>query len=327
MSTTKIKGDLRYRYEDRNVDGGVGGNRQRIRGRIGVYGEVNEAIDYGVRFSMSDSATSSNDTLGDNFKKEGAYFDLFYADLHPERFKGAHLIMGKMKQPWLARTGLVWDGDLNPEGIAVTYSKELNESSVVHANAGSFVVNDTDIRGEKGGDDVRLQSAQVAMSTKVGDTTLQLGVSDYWFENMENATFSKWKNSTPNGGFNIVEGVGSATIDTGAHPVKFYGQIAKNTEAEADSEDTAYLIGVKLGKAKKPGSWEIGYNWREVGKDAVYGPLNDSDFNSGNTDSSGHKIGAKYQISKTLQAGLTYLKTKGDVEDSDTVQADMKFKF
>lgn len=327
VSNTKIKGDLRYRYENRDVDGAVGGNRQRIRGRIGVYGEVNDYIDYGVRFSMSEDATSSNNTLGDDFKKEGTYFDLFYADIHPEQFKGAHIIMGKMQQPWLARTGLLWDSDLNPEGIAVTYSKELGETTVFHANAGAFVVNDEDIAGDKGGDDVRLQTAQLAIDTKVGDTKLQAGASDYWFENMENATFSSWKNNTPNGGFNIIEGFGSATIDAGGLPLKFYGQVAQNTEAEVSNEDTAYLVGVKLGKAKDPGTWEIGYNWREVGKDSVCGPFNDGDFNNGNTDSKGHKIGAKYQISKNLQAGVTYLITEGVAEDSDTFQADMIFKF
>lgn len=323
VKTTKIKGDFRYRYENREDDKSTAKDRQRVRGRIGVYGKVNDFIDYGVRFAMEESATSGNNTLGDNFQKEGAYFDRFYVDIHPNLFKGTHLVLGKMPQPWLARTGLLWDSDLNPEGVAAVYSKDLEENLTLHANAGAFVVE------EDLGDDVRLQSAQVAFDAALGGAKVQIGASDYWFENLENSsiTGTSWKNITPNGNFNIVEGFGSVSVKAGKLPVKFYGQVANNTEAENSEEDTAYLVGVKLGKAKEPGDWEVGYNWREIGKDSVFGPLNDSDFNDGNTDSRGHKFSAKYQIAKNWQAGLTYFMTEGAVADMDTLQADLKFKF
>lgn len=330
VATTKLKGDFRYRYENLDMSGtDVGGNRQRVRARLGLYGTVNDYIDYGVRFVAGGGATSGNQTLGDDFDSTAAKFDLYYVDVHPEQLKGAHVLLGKMKKPWLGRTGLIWDGDLNPEGIAIAYSKDLNDNSTFHANAGAFIVNDEDAAGKKGGDDARLQAVQVAVDTKVGDAKIQVGVSDYWFENMENSTANGANNNTPGSGFNIVEGFGSVSTKVEDLPVKVYGQIAQNTEA-LTSDDSAFLVGLKLGKAKNPGSWEVGYNYRDIGKDAVVGAFNDSDFNYGNTDSKGHAFGAKYQIAKNWQAGATYLMSEGTTAkkgDVDTLQLDLNFKF
>ncbi len=325
---TKIKGDFRYRYENREDNDANAKDRQRVRLRIGAYGKVNDSVDYGVRFVAGGGATSGNDTLGDGFDSTAAKFDLYYVDIHPEQINGTHVILGKMKKPWLGRTGLVWDGDLNPEGIAVTYSTELNENMTLHANAGAFVVQDEEVDKTGSGSNARLQSGQIALDMKVGDAKVQVGVSDYWFENVESLlpVGGKNKNNTAGGGFNIVEGFGSVSTKAGNLPVKIYGQIAQNTEA-VTSDDTAFLLGFKLGKAKKPSSWELGYNYREVGKDAVVGAFNDSDFNDGNTDSRGHKFGAKYQIAKNWQAGAAYLMTEGSAKDVDTLQLDLKFKF
>ena len=167
VASTSIKGDLRYRYENREDDGSNAKDRQRIRGRIGVYGQVNDYIDYGVRLATGGSATSSNQTLGDDNDAFDIFLDRIYVDIHPQQLKGAHVVLGKMPQPWLGRTGLVWDSDLNPEGIAIVYSTNLNENLTLHANAGAFVVRDEEVDKTGSGSNSRLQSAQVAISGEI----------------------------------------------------------------------------------------------------------------------------------------------------------------
>ena len=109
---TEVHGDLRYRYENSTSGSGTAKDRQRIRARIGAYGKVNDFVDYGIRFASGNgSATSANETLGDNFQKDDAQFDLYYIDIHPEQLKGAHVLLGKMKKPWIKGSGLIWDGD------------------------------------------------------------------------------------------------------------------------------------------------------------------------------------------------------------------------
>lgn len=315
---TQIKGDMRYRYENIEIDDGNVKDRQRVRARIGAYGSVNDTIDYGVRFATGkDSATSANETLGDNFLKDDAYFDLYYVDIHPEQFKGAHLLFGKMKKPWLKGSGLLWDGDLNPEGIAVKYDKQF-DAAKLYASAGSFIVSDNT------GDDTQLWSAQTAVETEMDSVKLLAGASLYHVQNSDVSSYGLGYNTAPE--FNIVEGFGSVGTKVGTLPVKVQGQYAVNTEASDD--DTAYLIGIVLGKAKAPGSWEVGYNWRDTGRDAVIDAFNDSDFGGGDTGSYGHQIKAKYQISKNFQAAGTYFNAvNGDGLDEDTVQFDLSFKF
>ena len=48
-----IKGDLRYRFKDRNSDSSdiSDKSRERIRARIGVYGDVTETMSFGTRLA------------------------------------------------------------------------------------------------------------------------------------------------------------------------------------------------------------------------------------------------------------------------------------
>lgn len=99
--------------------------------------------------------------------------------------------------------------------------------------------------------------------------------------------------------------------------------------AASTSEDQGWLIGCKLNKAKKPGSWEFSYDYRDLEKDAVIGIFSDSDFIGGGTNGKGHRFGITYQLAKNLQAALTYfLNERGDNgDDYRRLQADLKFKF
>ncbi|MDK2857627.1 MAG: hypothetical protein PWQ29_1084 [Verrucomicrobiota bacterium] len=320
VRNVEFHGDLRYRYENSEVDNDNTKDRQRVRVRIGAYSTVNDSIDYGVRLSTGgDSATSGNETLGDGFKKDDVDFDLYYVDIHPESFWGTHLLMGKMNKPWIKGSGLIWDGDVNPEGIALQYDHQFGPVKLI-SSAGSFVME------EDKGDDVRLWSAQAAAETKIKSAKLLAGASWYGIDNLGSGSLDTGFNN-PDSDFNLVEGFGSIRSEVKDLPVKVHGQYVVNTEAEYD-DDTAYLVGIVLGKAKIPGSWEAGYNWRDTGRDAVLDAFNDSDFGGGDTGSYGHQLQAKYQISRNFQAGATYFNTvNGDGDDEDTLQLDLNFRF
>jgi hypothetical protein len=323
VNDTKFKGDFRYRYENITSEEATNKDRQRVRLRVGAYGKVNEYVDYGVRLATGGaSATSANQDIDGSTKKE-IMLDQYYVDLHPQQLMGAHLLMGKMPQPWLDRTGLIWDGDLNPEGVALTYESAYTNGVNWMANAGSFVID------EMLGDDLQLWSGQLAGEAKLGGAKVRLGVSDYHFTNAEDhgagAGITSGAN-TPGTGFNLVEGFGSVGFTAGL-PVVLNGQYVVNTDAESD-DDTAYLLGVTIGKAKNKGDWEAGYNWRDTGADAVPDGLNDSDFANGMAGSYGHSFWAKYQVAKNLQAGATYLMAVDHTgKDIDTLQLDLNFKF
>ncbi|MBC8207439.1 MAG: putative porin [Kiritimatiellales bacterium] len=322
---TKIKGDFRYRYENVDRADATYKDRQRVRLRVGAYGKVNDSVDYGIRLATGgSSATSANQDIDGGTKKE-IMLDRYYVDLHPEMFKGAHLIMGKMAQPWVARTGLIWDGDLNPEGFALTYANTYSNGVKLIANAGSFVLK------EDKGDDLQLWAGQIAAETKVGGVTVLTGVSDFYYQNAGDQGagngLTSGMNNTVGTEFHLVEGFGSVGTKIGDLPVAFNGQYVMNVAAES-SDASAYLLGVKFGKAKAKGEWEAGYNYRDTGADAVPDGFNDSDFAYGSTASHGHAFWAKYQIAKNLQGGATYLMAvDNNGDDVNTMQLDLNFKF
>lgn len=324
VNDTKFKGDFRYRYENIETGGTTSKDRQRVRLRVGAYGTVNDYVDYGIRVATGGaSATSANQDIDGGTKKD-IMLDQYYVDLHPKMLKGAHLIMGKMPKPWLDRTGLIWDGDLNPEGLALTYHNTSSNGVTFYANAGSFVVK------EHKGDDLQLWAGQLAGETKVGDATVRLGMSDFYYQRASyqgaGAGLTGGAN-TPGTGFNLVEGFGSVSTKIADIPFAVNGQYVVNVDA-ASGDDTAYLLGFAVGKAKHKGDWEAGYNYRDTGADAVPDGFNDSDFANGLAGSHGHSFWAKYQIAKNLQGGLTYLMAVDNAgRDVNTFQADLNFKF
>jgi hypothetical protein len=320
---TKIKGDFRYRYENIDRAESTYKDRQRVRLRVGAYGKVNDFVDYGIRLATGGaSATSANQDVDGGTKKE-VMLDQYYVDLHPGQLKGVHLIMGKMPQPWVGRTGLIWDSDLNPEGLALTYENTYSNGVKLIANAGSFVIK------EDKGDDLQLWAGQIAAETKIGGATVLLGISDFYYQNGgdQGAGLINTGGNTPGTEFHLIEGFGSVGIKAGDLPVTFNGQYVQNVSASS-GDDTAYLIGVALGKAKAKGEWAVGYNYRETGADAVPDGFNDSDFAYGSTASHGHAFWAKYQIAKNLQGGATYLMASDNLSrDVNTMQFDLNFKF
>jgi len=61
-----------------------------------------------------------------------------------------------------------------------------------------------------------------------------------------------------------------------------------------------------VNKAKKPGSWNFRYNYREIEADAVLGTFSDSDFIGGGTDGKGHELNFGYQIGKGSKLAASY---------------------
>jgi phosphate-selective porin len=131
--------------------------------------------------------------------------------------------------------------------------------------------------------------------------------------------------------YDIAEGFVEYGFKCADMPVSIFGNYAHNTVARTN-EDDGWLIGLKLNKAKEPGSWDFRYNYREVEADAVLGAFTDSDFIGGGTNGRGHEFGLNYQLTENIQAGLTYfinVRDRSTTTDDDyrRLQADLQFKF
>ena len=114
----EFKGDIRLRYESVDEEGNERRDRGRFRTRFGFTADVQDDIKVVLELSTGGgNPVSTNVTIGDGFARKDIGFNLAYVDWKVN--DSLTVNAGKMKNP-LFRAGsapLIWDGDLNPEGI------------------------------------------------------------------------------------------------------------------------------------------------------------------------------------------------------------------
>ncbi|WP_275626875.1 putative porin [Pseudomonas sp. 273] len=341
---TQVKGDVRVRQETVHAqNSGTKGdqNRQRIRARVGFYSQINPQVDTGIRIATGsgDDARSTNQSMDNYFDKKQLWLDQAYIDFHPAAVKNLHLIGGKMNQPWVSEGDVIWDGDINPEGLAVTYKYPLGGSAELFGSAGYFDLKDNvDGEGYAFQHDLRLYSGQFGTRfSPVDGIKATLGASLYAYDNDADSACGS-ATTTPcqlsaNGNttkdFRLYEGFGQLDFGNLPVPLSLYGQYVVNQATDSNA-DTAWLTGAKT----RLGDFSFDYNYRDVRRNAVVGAFTDSDFANGYSASRGHKFKVAYDIDKNFALGATYFMAKSDAAsgtrndaDIDTLQLDLEAKF
>ncbi len=346
---TQFKGDVRFREETVHNDG-VPNNkdqdRQRIRARLGAYSEINPQVDTGIRIATgsNDDPRSTNQDLNNYFDKKQIWLDQGYIDYHPDAIKNLHLVGGKMPQQWVSMGDIIWDSDINPEGVAVTYKYPLSGSTELFGSAGHYTLKDNvDGEGVQFKHDLRLYAGQLGGRFAITDSMkMTLGGSIYSYDNdSSSACPTSGTVSTPcalaiNGNspgetFKLYEGFGQLDFSNLPVPLSIYGQYVNNADASND-QDTGWLAGVK----SKVYGFNLDYNYRDVQRNAVVGAFTDSDFANGFTGSRGSKMKVSYDLDKNFALGATYFMATSDQtnanikktdSDINTLQLDAEAKF
>ncbi|MEJ2705490.1 MAG: putative porin [Sedimentisphaerales bacterium] len=345
LENVKISGDLRYRFESIDEQSGgdwkAGVNRNRIRARLGLEAKVNDEWGLGFRLATgTGDPVSTNVDLDKSFSEKDIWIDRAFFTWHPAAMKGFDLVGGKMANPFYAvgHNQLIWDHDLNPEGLAARYQEPLSDSSMLSISGGGFWV--------ERASDTSLWGLQSYVTHKLrNDDYLMAGASYYDYGNIEGqgdlytpwagGATPKWWGNTFNGtpavfanDYNLIEGFAEYGFEVGATPVSLFGDYVYNTAAS--DKNTGWLAGFTFNETEDPGSWAFRYDYRDLDADAVVGQFNDSDFIGGGTNGKGHLLGLTYQLAKNVQAGLTYYldKKKDSYEDKyHRLQADLLLKF
>ncbi|AZO84020.1 hypothetical protein BOO88_08705 [Stutzerimonas stutzeri] len=346
---TQFKGDVRFRQENVHNDG-VPNNkdqdRQRIRARLGAYSEINSQVDTGIRIATgsNDDARSTNQDLNNYFDKKQIWLDQGYIDYHPDAIKNLHLVGGKMPQQWVSMGDIIWDSDINPEGLAVTYKYPLSGRTELFGSAGHYTLKDNvDGEGVQFKHDLRLYAGQLGARFAITDSMkMTLGGSLYAYDNDDSSACPTSgtvttpcalavNGNSPGEQFKLYEGFGQLDFSNLPVPLSIYGQYVNNTDASND-QDTGWLAGVK----SKLYGFNVDYNYRDVQRNAVVGAFTDSDFANGFTGSRGSKLKVSYDLDKNFALGATYYMATSDQtnaninkKDSDinTLQLDAEAKF
>lgn len=339
------KGDLRYRNE--NIDQEftrTQRNRDRIRVRAGFIAKVNDTVRVEVLATTTEGADarSSNQTLGDANSRKALDLDTAYAEWAPNA--NWKLTLGKMRYPWVRTSSYFYDGDINPEGVAVNY-----QQGATGLFASAFVTRLAERNGGVAFADSNMFGAQLGWRGTFGDGgryTLAAGYFDHGAVEGYNVVQAGgaggfFGNSTTTGtvicrggispclanDFDVIELLGEVTFNVAGRPLTLFADYANNGKADFRNVttnpttnipaglDTAYAAGFTYGRASNPRTWEIGYTFQKVEKDALFGQWVDSDFAAGATDGDGGAFRFAYQFARNWRANVTYLmnKTNNDV--------------
>lgn len=326
-----FKGDVRLRYEAIDEDGEEERNRMRFRTRFGLNAKVSDDVKFVFQLaSGGGNPVSTNQTFDDGFSTKDIGVDLAYVDWKIN--DNLNLYGGKIKNPLYKAGGvpLVWDGDLNPEGFAMTY-----KSGGFFGTAGGFSVEE-----RSSADDSLLFVVQAGYRFAVGENaSLTAGAGYFSYSNtIGNEPFyngsSKGNSVDINGDYiydyKNTEVFAQFDTEVGDWPLKVYAHAVQNNEVSA--EDTGFAVGAKVGSAKKDGEMEFSWTYQDIEADSVIGTFNDSDFGGGGTDSDGHVLKAKYAVSKKIFVGGTLFlnnvdRVQGTEHDYNRLQLDVEFKF
>jgi hypothetical protein len=344
----KLKGDVRFRNELIQQENKGDNFRWRVRARLAADAEINDAWSATIGLaSGSDDPVSTNQNLTGGFSRKTINLDLAYIDFHPKRIPGLNMNAGKMRFPFETadKTQLVWDNDLTPEGIALTYKHKAGEKAGVFMNAAGFYVTDNDPDNEQW-----MSGGQAGFSVKPSCRVSIMAGAGY-FDFLRTKGMPAFYNSSKNYGnsstkvvnedkttyyyiadykeFEIL-GVLDATVNE-KMSLRFTGDYVNNTGT--DSLNTGYLFGGTLNYGKDRGSLRLSANYRAVEADAVIGVFNSSDFIGGGTNGKGWELGFSVGLAKGTSLDATYLLNKKGIKEDETeldykrLEVDFQAKF
>jgi len=142
-----FKGDLRLRHDTQWRDEGddkYDRNRERLRLRFGFDTKITDTTKVGVRLvSGSGYQNTTNQSFDEHARCKQIFIDRAYASWQPADF--FKITGGKHKNP-LFTTPLVWDPDVNPEGISESLNFDVSDSISIFSNLGQWFIEELKIK-------------------------------------------------------------------------------------------------------------------------------------------------------------------------------------
>lgn len=336
------KGNFRFRYEDIHQEGSDDRERYRVRARPSLAAKITDNIEVG--FGMvtgSDDPISGNQTLGGGSNSKNINLDLAYASW--TGLPGTEITIGKFYNPIYSpqKSQLLFDSDFRPEGVAINWANELffahtsfnfiesDSNQAEQDNYGVWVAQVGTTLTPFDGAKLTLAAAYLDIPTEGEKSIIEPDDPDADFYGNSSIIVDGQKVYEYD--YKLVTGSVDFGIEVRDLPLNFYATYVENQDA--DEFDTGYLVGVKLGSAKKKGSWQVAYQYQVLDADATLAAVTNSNIAGGGTDGKGSLVTAKYAIDDRWYVASTYFfdnKTDIDLGDNlnyDRFQLDTGFKY
>jgi len=340
------KGDLRLRNETIDQEATVAErNRNRLRLRVGAFARVNDNTRVEVQFASTEGgdARSSNQSFTDANSRKALDLDAAYVEWSPNEHWT--VTAGKMRYPWVRTASFFFDNDINPEGAGLQWQQAANgffgSAFATQFSERSTAAESGMIGAQFGWRWARTDGSRVLIAGAYYDHVAVQGYNPFQGASATSSGLGSFDNSTTTsaticrkaiatGGaclandYDVFEVVGEYQFNVGERPLLLFANLAKNTAADRSTPaglDTAYAVGFNFGRANAaiPGSWELGYLYQVVEKDALFAQWIDSDFAAGNTDGGGSAFRAAYQLSRGWRFNVTYMLNETNRDVATTV--------
>jgi hypothetical protein len=315
--------DFRLRYEhNTETDAAPARNRGVLRARVAGSYDVNPWLTVGARLATGDpdDPNSTDVTLSDFADDLNVNLDLAYARA---RLGALELYGGKIPNPFL-RTDLVWDSDVNPDGLSAAWAKTVGGAKA-RLTALYFIVNE-----QQAGDDASMTGLQAGIGAPAwNDLTFDLaaGYYDYRLEGLVGADAGDTRSNllAPGGNaylsdfdlFDIIASVTFAPADT-AWPAKIALDLVRNRGA-ATAADSGYALDFTLGRAAKAHDLRFGYGYARAETDAVFASF--SHDNTGlATNYRQHTLAVDYLLSQRVVLNGTFYHYRADDPGANPVE-------
>jgi hypothetical protein len=166
-------------------------DRQRLRERfrLGIGAQIDDQWAVGVRLATGNTTNpvSTNQTLGSSLANDSFNLDRAFIRYQPTSWITAWA--GRFPDPWFT-TDLVWDEDVNFDGVAVQVSPQLGEQLKPFLTVGAFPISNTafnfpdNTSNKASSRDAWLYAAQVGADWRPEhDYEIKFGLAYYYFNN------------------------------------------------------------------------------------------------------------------------------------------------
>ncbi|MEW6079770.1 MAG: putative porin [Thermodesulfobacteriota bacterium] len=137
----KLSGDLRLRHDTQwreEGDHDYDRHRERFRLRLGLDAKTSDTTKVVVKLaSGSGEQNSTNASFDDHARGKEIWIDQAYAAWDATDY--LKVTGGKQANP-LFTSSIVWDSDVNPEGLSESFNFEMTENAKMFINLGQWVV-------------------------------------------------------------------------------------------------------------------------------------------------------------------------------------------
>lgn len=337
------KGDLRVRNDHIDQEATISPrNRNRMRLRVGASARVNPSTRVEFQFTTAEGADARApmQSFSDANSRKPLEIDTAFVEWSPnERWR---ISAGKMRYPWVRTASFFFDNDINPEGVGAQWQQAANGlfGSMFYTQLSERpTAADSGMMGAQiGWRWNRSDGSRILIAGAYYDHIAVRGYNPFQSASVSSAGLGSFGNSTSTStavcrkaiavgtaclanDYNIFEVLGEYQFNVGQQPLLLFANVAQNTAADYSITttstattipkglDTAYAAGITYGRtsATTPGTWEVGYLYQIIEKDALFGQWIDSDFAAGNTDGGGSVIRGAYQVSPNWRLNLAYL--------------------